>query len=516
MSKTIPKMPKMRKLPKKSYEWAEELLPGKYILFYKRKSNTATVTCSACGKTYTGRTGYSETFEQQAQRHIEIPYHNEKGRCILCKAKGIYKSEGRCRKKIDFSESWVTGQKIGEDYVFRAFTTTAQTYRGQKTEIEHYEYARVFLRKSRKPEKWYCWTDYWASGRPTWHPYNIGGMSNISISRWHYDPYYQKELQKTWLKYGLLKNYDPLDYYEALSWRPALEMFQKSGMLELERQVIRGYSIHWNPREKTPAGLLRIRKDRLKELKDRKGERKYLLAYQAEYKSGRRWNADEIEEHIYLAQFWDKRDRETIAEVFKHTTIKKLTDYLEIAQEAPRYLYIDYIRMRMDEGYDLSNSVYLFPRDLYNAHNEMVLQREAAKLDKRIKEVEEGFADIKKRYKKIAKVYSFESDGYLIRPAKSAGEIVMEGRHMHHCVGGDNYLEKHANGKSFILLMRKAEKPEEPYVTIEIKGKEIVQWYEAYDKKDHEEEIQPWLDSYIKHLEEKKNGRTRNKVSADV
>ena len=92
----------------------------------------------------------------------------------------------------------------------------------------------------------------------------------------------------------------------------------------------------------------------------------------------------------------------------------------------------------------------------------------------------------------------------------------MEGRLMHHCVGGDNYLEKHANGHSFILLMRRTEKPEEPYVTIEIKGEEIVQWYEAYDKKDHEEEIQPWLDSYIKHLEGKKNGRTRNKVSADI
>ena len=170
----------------------------------------------------------------------------------------------------------------------------------------------------------------------------------------------------------------------------------------------------------------------------------------------------------------------------------------------------------MDEGYDLSNSVYLFPRDLQSAHNEMVLQRESAKLDKRIKEVEKNYAAIKKHYRKTAKMYSFESDGYLIRPAKCAGEIVMEGRLMHHCVGGDNYLEKHAKGKSFILLMRKKEKPEEPYVTIEIKDKEIVQWYEAYDKKPHEDEIQPWLDSYIKHLEGKKNGRTRNKVSADI
>ena len=517
MSKPLPEMPKMRKIPKKSYAWAEDLLPDKYILFYKRKANTATITCSACGKTYTGRTGHDETLEQQAQRHIEIPYHNEKGRCALCKAVGIYKSEGRCRTEISCRESWITGQKMGSDYVFRAFTTTAQTRRGEKTEIEHCEYARIFLKKGKKPEKWYCWTDYWASGQPAWHPYNIGGMNNISIKRWFYDPYYKTELQKTWLKYGILRvGYDPLDYYEALSWHPALEMFQKSGMTELELQVIRGYSIHWNPRAKTPAGLLRIRKDRLKDLKDRRGERKYLLAYQEEYKSKRRWSEEEVQEHIYLEQFWHQKDKDAIAEVFKHATVKKLTDYLEIAQEAPRQLYIDYITMRMEEGYDLSNSVYLFPRNLRQEHDELVRQRETAKLDKRIQEAEERFAGIKQHYRKNAKRYSFESDGYLIRPAKCAGEIVMEGRLMHHCVGGDNYLEKHANGHSFILLMRRTEKPEEPYVTIEIKGKEIVQWYEAYDKKDHEEEIQPWLDSYIKHLEGKKNGRTRNKVSADI
>ena len=30
MSKPLPKMPKMRKIPQKSYAWAEDLLPDKY------------------------------------------------------------------------------------------------------------------------------------------------------------------------------------------------------------------------------------------------------------------------------------------------------------------------------------------------------------------------------------------------------------------------------------------------------------------------------------------------------
>ena len=108
----------------------------------------------------------------------------------------------------------------------------------------------------------------------------------------------------------------------------------------------------------------------------------------------------------------------------------------------------------------------------------------------------------------------YEDGEFLIRPAKSAREIIEEGQKMHHCVGGDNYLNKHNKGITFILLMRRRKNPEEPFCTVEIKEDEIQQWYEAHDKKPDKEIIQPWLDNYIKHLKEEKHGADGVKLAA--
>lgn len=102
----------------------------------------------------------------------------------------------------------------------------------------------------------------------------------------------------------------------------------------------------------------------------------------------------------------------------------------------------------------------------------------------------------------------------MIRPAASAGEIIEEGRELHHCVGGDYYLSKHSNGTSYILFMRYKKSPGIPLCTIEIKDKKIVQWYEAHDQKQDKEIIQPWLDKYIKHLKEEEHGTNRTELAA--
>ena len=82
----------------------------------------------------------------------------------------------------------------------------------------------------------------------------------------------------------------------------------------------------------------------------------------------------------------------------------------------------------------------------------------------------------------------------------NAGEIILEGRMLHHCVGGDSYLSKHNRGETAILFLRREESPDNSYYTIEIKGNEIVQWYGLRDKKPDKEIIGPWLDKYVESL----------------
>ena len=53
-----------------------------------------------------------------------------------------------------------------------------------------------------------------------------------------------------------------------------------------------------------------------------------------------------------------------------------------------------------------------------------------------------------------------------------------------------------------------------PYVTIEIRDKEIVQWYEAYDEKPNKETVEPWLAKYKQYLKTGKKPREKREELA--
>ena len=175
----------------------------------------------------------------------------------------------------------------------------------------------------------------------------------------------------------------------------------------------------------------------------------------------------------------------------------------EAQLQATATTYLDYLIMRNNQGYDMTNSVYLYPRDLMMSHAQMVAESNQKKADERLDEVKVRFANIRSSYRCLRNKYFYEDDRYLIRPARSAEEIVQEGRLLHHCVGGDTYLERHNNGKSYILMLRFKGYPEVPYITVEINAKtdEIIQWYGAHDKKPDMKHMQQWLNEYIHKLE---------------
>lgn len=64
-----------------------------------------------------------------------------------------------------------------------------------------------------------------------------------------------------------------------------------------------------------------------------------------------------------------------------------------------------------------------------------------------------------------------EGDTYVIILPKTIADLRREGSALKHCVGKMGYDSKMANGTSLICFCRKAEKPEEPFVTIELDGK---------------------------------------------
>ncbi|MCI9581837.1 MAG: hypothetical protein HFF34_10795 [Oscillospiraceae bacterium] len=148
----------------------------------------------------------------------------------------------------------------------------------------------------------------------------------------------------------------------------------------------------------------------------------------------------------------------------------------------------DYLTAAEAMGYQLHRENVLLPRNLGTAHDNATGQhraqleqeqriererREAQRCEdqrERDRLIADTYAE---RKAKLEEKYGFELDGYIIRIPASGEEILNEGRKLQHCVGG--YADRHIQGKTTILFMRKVKKPDEPWLTIEMNGNKLVQ-----------------------------------------
>ena len=312
--------------------------------------------------------------------------------------------------------------------------------------------------------------------------------------------------------------FNAADYLTTYMKYPQIEILVKMGMYGLVAEMIRinDSDMIADKEAESPDKFLGINKTHVKRIVKEQGNTLLIRAAKTEKELHAQWTDDQISQ---LAETnIRKSDMESLLKYMTITKLlnrikkyakcgyavergEKITIQTDIARTAG--IYVDYIKMRKNLGYDLNNLIYQYPRDLNLAHEEMVLETNEKELDKKLIEVEKNYPSIKKQYRKLQRRLHYQDKNYLIRPAKSATEIVMEGRLQHHCVGGNNYLSQHDKGITYILLMRKKENPNMPYITVELDGGSshyIRQWYGAYDKKPDKDEVQKWLDEYIEKL----------------
>lgn len=502
------KPPKVKKISAKTIGWAESLIKAPRRIYYKRHGNKATCICGKCGGEYTGRINPPEKFEDQFEKYIDKPEHGEPGKCPLCGTEGVYKAEGLAKRQFKPYANYIVGQNLGEDFVFRAFYVVRTCTVNQQDQTEHYEYARVYLRKGKKEDKWWyvCrWGEY------QWVNYYPGVFGQYHIYTDHYSPDTYTEIQKTpMLKYGDPGRRDLIYYYAAFARYPDMELVQKAGMTDLLSSLLAQRGSNINPRGRTIHDRLRIYKHRVADLKAHDGDMKYLKIYQEERKNKTHYENKDIDARIWiLKNFWSTADRKTLEDLLKYASIERIIKYMDSPECISKWVYFDYIRMRQKEGYEISG-VHLFPKDLQRKHNALVRMIEKKKNDQYKAECLAKYPKIADKYEKLKKMFEYTNGAYMIRPAADAAEIVEEGRCLHHCVGSSStYFTKHSKGESFILFLRKVQKPDEPYATVEISGSRILQWYEANDKKPHEKDLQPWLDAYTEYLKSKKSKKVK-------
>ena len=518
----------MRKIPEKAYEWANSLFKNPGFIYYKRNGRYVTCFCGSCGAKYEGVCRpHPDPFFAGAEHRIN-PRHNEEGICERCGIRTKYKSEGKAKETFVHAKGrWVIGQKMGKnEFVFRIFDIEQIMHRNDRTEYDYMEYIRIFLRPGKKAQKDYYVHDPW-SGRDRWIDHNLGGMRNIETPDYaEVFPGTFKEISKTPMfqfvpaikgNYKGNMKYPITRYYEAAAhYDKDFEFLVKANAEWFVHKMVWKYRLGYRTRGKTYYDRIGVYKERVPEISNTKADYKALEIYQAERKSGKHWKEEDIKAYRTLSRGLDGNQLKTIEGLFKYASPGKILNYLSRAtgeniwhsHSREVIEYVDYIRMRKQAGYDLSNEIILFPKDLHRRHNEMVLETEKEEIEKRAKEVNEKYPGIERRYKKLMEKYSAAAGGYYIRPAKDAAEIVMEGKLLHHCVGGNGYLSRHATGKSTILFLRRTAEKDMPWITVEIIGTKVKQWYGAYDRKDekagiNQERMQAWLDTYCRELEKR-------------
>lgn len=507
-------------------------LSEKHFLYYKKRGCWADVTCSKCGGVSDGRWKAGISYESEFQRWIEEPREGQTGTCPLCGAKGEYKCQGKVKGEHSKSIHLFLGQKYKENGFVMRYIEVSKTWvldlmcgtkgpemSGALEKLSGVEIARAYFLPGEKVQIDYHKHNPY-TGTDFWDDCNLSGLSNISIGEAAVLSETYENMKGTMFQYSAMREYsqttyryNPVDYLSRYKETPQIEMLVKMGLTGVVASLLKyRYGIVADLDAKRPDQFLGIRKCRVRQLIEKNGDLNVLETMQMEYRMGAEWSDEQID---HIAEAHLRRGQLEVATAYM--SVQQLLNRIEKYARAEwgtgcgsaeqrlqnvANTYIDYLNMRIALGYDLHNSVYQQPRDLTAAHTKMVTESSKKEADKRLAEVKTRFSDIRKQYRKLRNRYFWEDENLLIRPARSAEEIVMEGRILHHCVGGDGYLGKHNRGETYILMVRQQADPEIPYITVEIDAKRdsIIQWYGAHDKKPDEKNMQRWLDSYIVRL----------------
>ncbi len=529
---------------KKILKYADEkIFKDRHYLYYKKRGSRADVACSKCGGVTTGirwRPGIS--YESQFEKTIEEPQSGAYGTCPMCGVRGIYHPQGRAKILYERKDHIFIGQKYKETGMVIRYFDVFKNWKleqaagekgpemvGAYEKVEATEVARGYFEDGKKMQIDYHKHDPWRGGY-FWDDCNLSGMGNINIQKGQIMPETWEEMKGTILQYSAMKTYqqqeegkgneiNPIDYAERYLRTPQIEMLTKMGLTKVVRELV---SCHYGIVEDVNANrvdaFFGIRKQRVKQLIEKEGDANFLKVMQMEKRMEQSWTDEQVEQLVEIGI-----ESRQIMIAMEHMSIQKLLNHISkyagceygtmcgIAIGrliATTQTYFDYLEMRRALGYDLNNTVYLFPRNLSAAHAKMIQEHNKTEADRRLQEVAIMYPLIKKNYRRLRKAFYYEDESFLIRPARNAEEIVMEGRILHHCVGGDNYLRKHNEGTTTILFLRTVEEADVPYITVEIdpKSLHILQWYGAHDKKPDKKNMDRWLNAYITRLKCQRDG----------
>lgn len=416
-----------------------------FVDYYDLKHGDQT-TCPFCGKSaevvYAGKMG--SRCEKMWQQVQVVVFHAE-------------------------DDGWLSAQAVH----------AVKNYSGKEwdTQVDFFNRAQYLFRPGCVLQRVYeirCtgtrWKRIWDETKTVYEPFRPGMNYWTDHDVRDYDEIGLEEcLEKTDMRYSAAdmfvcdreSDFGLMRYLGEYCHRPQLEMLTKLGLDDILRELIYCHRsnvrrLNWNATDLP--GFLRLDKRHTKLFMQSNKSIHELETAQMLQSEGYK-DQETLESMMYLGQLRIESVRQ-LREAAGSRKITEVVRYLRKQQSRDAaQLWIDYIRMTKDLEYDLDEETVFFPKDLQARHD-------AAAQTIKLKQSEIQMKKYKRRYKKLCRMYEFMDGEFAIVVPPTPEAIISEGKTLHHCVGG--YVNRHVDGTTTILFLRKAEQLEQPYGTIEM------------------------------------------------
>lgn len=453
-------------LPKTFEEWMRRDVAREYYIIYKYdRKGAKTGYCSRC------------------RRIVPITgaKHGKETRCPVCKAKAIFKSHSRIQT---LSTDWYYGeiiQKFKGGIVIRKFEQR-QWYRGK-----HYDNPNVDTKELERimmfddgTAKCYEWGMYknkymrWIQDK-SWLPERRTYYWQARIKLYKRN---LAQLKKTSiLKRSAIDLWPELptsttNYLAIERVNPAVEMLARLGMFRLAKDIMdTKYDRRLLAQDETEISrILRIDKNRLKRLKSMNANIYHLKWMQYEKMADTIWSDDMIkdlgENKIQSSDFGFLNVPISFVKCYNY--LKKQAELMDETLHQALITWRDYVNMADSLKMNTKNDQIARPKDVKKAHDEMVLIKQKAGLEKQAKKIEKDWPKVNVQLPKLKK-FEFTQGEYTIIAPENVLDIVKEGMILGHCVHTcDYYFDRIQKDESYLFFLRRSRQPDVPWYTLEV------------------------------------------------
>ncbi len=410
---------------------------------------------------------------------VKSPRHGKETVCPACRAKAVFKSEGKIKTLATDCYYAEIIQRIKGGIVIRKYTQRQyyynrsydnpyiSTHEDKRTLIFENGIIRRYNYESYKNKylRWCLNKDYRPSARTYYTERKLYKRNLPNLKK------------TTFLKHSSVDLWETLptsvtSYIQIEKGNPAVEMLAKMGMFRLAKDLIKErYDKTLIAQDETEISkLLKVDKARLKRLKEMDGGVDSLRWLQYEKLINTIWPDEMIKD---LGDAGIKTSGFNflpipVSFVKSYNYLKKQAGIMNDTLYQALTTWQDYINMAEKMKMNTKLEQIAKPKDLKAEHDRLIFLNKTKGLEKQAKSLEKKWPKVNEQLPKLQK-FEYELGDYCIVSPKSILDIVTEGVVLGHCVHTcDYYFSRIQTDESYLFFLRKKNNPDIPWYTLEV------------------------------------------------